>query len=88
MVLSIGAYLPLAFIDSFDTMPIEIAIGCILNIVYAVIQIVILLFYWEATQPDREPEPSDASPDDIERGLPFSLPAGADDNPYRSPLSG
>jgi hypothetical protein len=31
-------------------MPVEVALDCVLGIAYAVIQIVMFLFYWESTQ--------------------------------------
>jgi hypothetical protein len=52
-VASFVLYLPLAFIDSFKLMPLEVVLDCILDIAFAVIQIVIFLFYWESTQEQR-----------------------------------
>ena len=58
MSLSFIVYLPLGLIESLNTMPIEIVLDCILDIAYAVIQIVIFLFYWESTQANTHAEPS------------------------------
>jgi hypothetical protein len=49
-LLSFAIYLPLGFIDSLNIMPVEVVLDCILDLAYAVIQIVIFLFYWESTQ--------------------------------------
>ena len=58
MIFSIVIYLPLGFVESLDVMPVEVILDCILDIAYAVIQIVIFLFYWEATQTHHDAEPA------------------------------
>jgi hypothetical protein len=60
MILSFTIYLPLGFIESLDITPVEVVLDCILDIAYAVIQIVIFLFYWESMQDQRHAEPSAA----------------------------
>jgi hypothetical protein len=55
-MLSITIYLPLALIESLNLMPIQVALRCILDIAYTVIQIVLFLFYWESTQDQRRAE--------------------------------
>ena len=93
MALSVGLYLPLAFVESLDIAPVAVVLDCVLDVVYAVIQIVMFLFYWEATADQRRSEQSDSPPD--ESGEPFqNLPIsegaalpGENDNPYRSPVS-
>lgn len=60
ILLSIVIYLPLGFVASLNSMPVEVVLDCILDIAYAIIQIVIFLFYWEATQDQRDAEPSAA----------------------------
>lgn len=86
VILSAGVYVPLEFVE-FDTMPIEIALDCFLDIAYAVIQIVMFLFYWEATRGGREAKPGDTLQDGAAGEFSLPIPSGADDNPYRSPLS-
>lgn len=87
VILSAGLDMPLEFVE-FDTMPIEIALDCFLDVAYAVIQIVMFLFYWEATRGGREAKPGDTLQDGAAGELSLPIPSGADDNPYRSPLSG
>ncbi len=57
MILCTAIDLPLGFIESLDIMPVEVVLDCILDIAFAVIQIVLFLFYWEATQDQRHAEP-------------------------------
>lgn len=47
------ANLPLNFAASLCRMPVEVLMGCLLNIVCVIVQIVIFLFYWEAIQEER-----------------------------------
>jgi hypothetical protein len=54
-------YAPFGFIESSAMMPVEIAIDCILDVIYAVIQIVIFLFYWEAKNELKVAEPPAAA---------------------------
>lgn len=87
--LSVAASLPMAFVESLNTMPVVVALDCLTDIVYAVIQIVMFLFYWEAIQEESsEGEAPDgdstAEPWDPKMAQAWS---GADDNPYRAPLS-
>ncbi len=56
-VILYAIHLPLRFIEALNIMPVEVVLGCILYIAYAVIQIVVFLFYWEATQNLRLAEP-------------------------------
>lgn len=51
-------YAPFGFIETNALMPAEIAIDCILDVIYAVIQIVIFLFYWEAKNELKVAEPA------------------------------
>ena len=60
ILLQFAIYLPLGFVASLNTMPVEVVLDCILGIAYAIIQIVIFLFYWEATQGQRDAEPGAA----------------------------
>jgi fumarate reductase subunit D len=53
VMLSFAIYLPLGFIESLNIMPVEVVLDCILDIAYAVLQIVLFLFYWESTQDQR-----------------------------------
>lgn len=57
LLLSFAIYLPLGFVASLNIMPNEVVLDCILDIAYAIMQIVIFLFYWEATQDQRVAEP-------------------------------
>lgn len=52
-------YLPLIFLPRFDTIATNVVADCLMDVVFAVIQIVMFLYYWEATQ--RELEESDAA---------------------------
>ena len=58
MIFSFVLYLPLGIFESLNTMAVEVLLDCILNIAYAIVQIAIFLFYWEATQAQRTAEPS------------------------------
>lgn len=58
IALSVALYLPLDFIEPLNTMTVEVMLDCILDIVYAVIQIVMFLFYWEAVQDEKRAEPA------------------------------
>ena len=58
MVISFLLYLLLGFFESLNTMAVDVLLDCILDIGYAVLQIVIFLFYWEAKQEQRTAEPS------------------------------
>lgn len=57
---SVLIYAPLGLIESKALMPFEIAVDCLLDVVYAVIQIVIFLFYWESKNKLKVAEPSAA----------------------------
>ena len=64
-IFSFVIYLPLGSVESLNIMPVEVILDCIFDIAYAVIQIVIFLFYWEATQANQGAEPAplpDGSP--------------------------
>ena len=50
ILFSIIIYLPLGFSESLNIMPVAVALDCILDILFAVFQIVIFLFYWESIQ--------------------------------------
>ena len=41
-------YLPQSFFDQLDGMTYDVLADCLLDVIYAVIQIVMFLFYWEA----------------------------------------
>ena len=41
---------PLAFLPELDTMAANVALDCFFDILYSVIQIVMFLYYWEATE--------------------------------------
>jgi hypothetical protein len=71
MVGSVILYLPLGFVEALDIVPVEVVFDCVLNIAYAVIQIVIFLFYWEAIS--EEKGANDAAPN----GGPAMAVAGA-----------
>ena len=51
-------YLPLGFFEWLNIMPVEVALDCILDITYAILQVVIFLFYWEANQQQLNAEPT------------------------------
>jgi hypothetical protein len=51
------------FFPALNTMAMDVAVDCALDIVHAIIQIVIFLYYWQATEPpDEESYPGAASP--------------------------
>lgn len=50
MLISFLIYLPLGFLPRFDTIATNVALDCILDVIYAVIQIVMFLYYWQAIQ--------------------------------------
>ena len=57
MMMSFIVYLPLGFVESLNIMPVEVVLDCILDVGFAVIQIVIFLFYWESVQATTSAEP-------------------------------
>nr|WP_143547731.1 hypothetical protein [Rhodopirellula sp. SM50] len=48
LFLSFAIYLPVDLYPQLDTMATSVVMDCFLDIVYAIIQIVMFLFYWEA----------------------------------------
>ncbi|WP_145385536.1 hypothetical protein [Stieleria neptunia] len=48
LFLSFAIYFPVDLYPQLDTMATSVVMDCILDIVYAIIQIVMFLFYWEA----------------------------------------
>jgi hypothetical protein len=50
VILSVVIYAPLGFVEQLDSLPVAIALDCVLSVAYAVIQIVFFLFYWEASR--------------------------------------
>lgn len=90
LVLSTALNLPVAFFESLDSMPVQVALDCVGDVAFVVIQIVMFLYYWEATEDARRDEQAAA----LEGGdaQPWNAQLahetlGADDNPYRSPTS-
>lgn len=57
-VLSLAIYAPLGFIESLNSMTVEIVLDCMLDIAYAALEIVIFLFYWESIQKEKTAEPA------------------------------
>src|SRR5205823_10408591 len=53
LVLSAGVNLPLIFVQSAISAPVAVVLDCVTDIAYAVIQIVLFLFYWESTELER-----------------------------------
>ena len=47
-ILSFAIYIPIGFFPAFDNMLVSTLIDSLLDVVFAVIQIVMFLFYWEA----------------------------------------
>ena len=46
------------FFPALNTMATDVAADCVLDMAYAILQIVIFLYYWQATEPaNAEPEP-------------------------------
>jgi hypothetical protein len=46
------------FFPALNTMATDVAVDCVLDMAYAILQIVIFLYYWQATEPAGvEPEP-------------------------------
>jgi hypothetical protein len=46
------------FFPALNTMATDVAADCVLDMAYAILQIVIFLYYWQATEPTGvEPEP-------------------------------
>jgi len=62
VIVSVAVSLPLDFIDSPSTMPVEVVLKCALDIAFAVIQIVICLVYWEAIQQEKHFETCPGGP--------------------------
>ena len=48
--LSFLIWLPLGFIPALDTMAINVVLDCVSDVVFAVIQIVLFLYYWETAR--------------------------------------
>jgi len=55
--LSFIIYVPLEYSESLNIMPVEVALDCVLDVFYVVIQIVVFLFYWESIQSETSAEP-------------------------------
>ena len=53
LLFSILIYIPLGLSPEFDTIAINVALDCVVDVVVAVIQIMMFLYYWEATQQER-----------------------------------
>ncbi len=47
-VLSFLLYLPQAFADQLNVLPFDVVVDCLLDIAFAVLQVTIFLYYWEA----------------------------------------
>ncbi len=58
LLFSFIIYLPLGFFESLNIMPVEVALDCIMDVGFIVIEIVIFLFYWESIQPITSAEPA------------------------------
>lgn len=89
MSLSVAVYLPLAFVESLDIMPVAVVLDCGLDMDFALLQIVVFLFYWEAVQ-EENPVDDGATPHDRPRpqwNAEIAKGADPNDNPYRSPAS-
>ena len=66
-LLFFGIFVPLSFVirvpfeqffPALNSMATDVAVDCVLDMAYAILQIVIFLYYWQATEPaDVEPEP-------------------------------
>jgi len=69
---SLALNLPAALIEPLNIMPVQVLLDCVSDIIYAIIQIFIFLFYWEATSDERRTT-SDAPPS----GDPATLAASA-----------
>jgi len=52
-ILSFVIYLPLDSVEALNSMPVAVLLDCVLDVAYAVIQIILFLFYWEATRDQR-----------------------------------
>jgi hypothetical protein len=50
VVLSFLIYLPLELFQGLDTMAINVVLDCVLDVAFAVIQIVMFLYYWETAR--------------------------------------
>ena len=58
-------YLPVGFLPQLDTMATGVVLDCLLDVAYAIIQIVMFLYYWEAVSNERlrtQPSTSSGSP--------------------------
>jgi hypothetical protein len=58
IILTLAIYAPLGFFESLNTMTVEVVLDCMLDLVYAALQIVIFLFYWESIQDEKAAEPA------------------------------
>lgn len=90
LVLSTALNLPMALIESLDSMPVQVALDCVGDIAFMVIQIVMFLYYWEATEDARRGEQAPALEGDDAQPWNAQIAQdalGADDNPYRSPTT-
>lgn len=56
IALTFAIYLPQDLIGSLNIMPVDIVLDCFLDIAFAIIQIVIFLFYWEAIHAKQQVE--------------------------------
>ena len=89
IVLAVVTDVPFMFIESLNTMVVSVIVDCVLDVAVLVITIVLFLYYWEATEKDRQTVEAtvDAgpSPDEFARLQTHLEEIDDDDNPYRSP---
>jgi hypothetical protein len=53
LAVSVAAYLPLNLFETLNTLPGEIVLDCMMDIFYAVLQILLFLYYWEAISDEK-----------------------------------
>ncbi len=94
ILVSAAIYFPITLLEELGQLSVPAAMAaeftadCVLDIVYAVLQIAIFLYYWEKREvewaAERPPVPNLVGKGDSMVAPPFGTPQD-DDNPYRSP---
>jgi uncharacterized membrane protein len=66
VLFTILIYLPLGIWPQYDTLAANVALDCVLDITFGIIQIVMFLYYWQSAEQERAAgEPTEPRPADI-----------------------
>ena len=73
IILNSAVYVPVGLFDVLDCAPVGIILDCLVDIPYAVIQIVMFLFYWDAVQKRQREADAEAANRANVPPLPFAV---------------